>query len=202
LEKELGGLRAGPKTTTKTKPVEQKPPEPPKKEKVKTRGTPEEQLSKKARNEPAPLTNKELANVEKWSDNRNKYLKKWREKDLSEYPEETQRLLKGSADRSIRKNMTPDDMAAVMKEQRGVEILKPDGTPYKHLSEEWPNARRSILNTIGREDRPGRFTGIKGRLNDLEARGLGGSKEASLLREKLGDLSNVLDDYESLLSVQ
>jgi hypothetical protein len=148
------------------------------------------------------LSKKELANVEKWSNNRNKYLKKWREKDLSEFPEETQRLLNGSADRSIRKSMTPDDMAAVMKEQRGVDILREDGTPYKHLADEWPNARRSILNNIGGEDRPGKFTGIKGRLKDLDARGLGGSKEAGLLREKISDLSNILDDYESLLRVK
>lgn len=98
--------------------------------------------------------------------------------------------------------MIHDDMAAVMKERRGVEILKQDGTPYKHLSYEWPNDRRSILNDIGREDRPGKFTGIKGRLNDLETNGLGGTKEASLLREKLGDLSNIIDDYESLLRVK
>lgn len=38
--------------------------------------------------------------------------------------------------------------------------------------------------------------GIRGRLNNLEAAGQGASAEASQLREKLGDLSRVLDDYK------
>jgi hypothetical protein len=139
-----------------------------------------------------------LSNVEKWSGNRNKYLKKWREKDLSKYPEETKKLLWGSADRSIRKGMTPDDLAALMKERRGVDILKEDGTPFKHLAKEWPDAEQSIKKTIGDVVRPGKFTGIKGRLKSLESNGLGRSEEAALLHEKSGDLSKMLDNYESL----
>jgi hypothetical protein len=86
--------------------------------------------------------------VKEWQDQRNRYLKKWREMDVSEFPEETQRLLWGSADRAIRHNMTPDDLAAVLKERRGVVITDRTNEAYDHLKE-WRQARNSITNTIG-----------------------------------------------------
>jgi len=192
-----------PKTTPKPRVIKHKsggsdkPPEKP--PKTKTKGVPEEQLSDIGRYKPVPLSNSELANVGKWSANRNQYLKKWRDLDTSSMPIETQKLLWGSADRSIRKNMTPDDMAAVLKERRGVVILKEDGvTPYKHLQDEWPQAKQSILKTIGTERKPGVYSGIKGRLRELEEMGVTGTKEVKLLKEKLSDLSNILDSYENL----
>jgi hypothetical protein len=124
-----------------------------------------EQLTDIGKLRPVALSSAELANVEQWSALRNQYLKDWRDIDVSEFPRETQKLLWGSADRSIRKNMSPDDLAAVMKERRGVVILKPDGViPFQHLDQEWPQAKQSILKTIGTERRPGEFSGIQSRL--------------------------------------
>lgn len=83
--------------------------------------------------------------------------------------------------------MSPDDLAAVLKEKRGVPILKPDGTPYKHAASEWPNARNSVQKGIRT---------IRRRLDDLATAGQGGTAEAASLRAKLGDLSRVLDQYK------
>lgn len=48
---------------------------------------------------------------------------------------------------SIKRNLTPDDIAAVIKEKRGVQILKSDGIPFNHI-EENEQATESIIKTI------------------------------------------------------
>jgi hypothetical protein len=101
-------------------------------------------------------------------------------------PKETQELLSGKADRAIRKSMTPDDLAAVVKEGRGVEILKEDGTPYQH-GLEYEGARNSVINAMEK---------IKARLETLNERGNAKPGEVEVLNEKLGDLSKLLDHYE------
>lgn len=157
--------------------------------KVKTRGIPEAQLTEKGLSHPVPLTPRELAGVNSASQLRNRFLKTWREADVSSFPAETRRLLwRGRSDNAVRKNLTPDDLAATMKEEREVVILKPDGlTPYKHRLVEWPEAQRSITKTI---------SFIQQRLYDLS--GSYGSYEYNILLSKLSDFSKLLDKYEDV----
>jgi len=153
--------------------------------KVKTRGVAEDQLSAKGINDPVPLEPHERAAIEKYQAERNRYLERWREPDTS-MPKETQDLLWGKADRAIRKNMTPDDLAAVVKEGRGVEIPKEDVTPFNH-GEEYRGARNAAKNQMEK---------IKARLKALEEGGAAKPGEIDALQEKLGDLSKLLDSYE------
>jgi hypothetical protein len=159
----------------------------------KTKGMPEAQLSAIGRSAPVPLSAAEAASTRTWSNTRNSYLKMWREVDTSAFPAETRQLLWGKADNSIRNNMTPNDLAGVMKERRGIVILKSDGvTPYDHVGE-WEQARASINKAI---------TGIQNRLDHLGALAQRGSQEYNILQQKRADLSKILDSYEALQVVK
>ncbi|WP_297332583.1 polymorphic toxin type 28 domain-containing protein [Flavobacterium sp.] len=113
--------------------------------KLKTQGIPEEQLSYKGRDIP-PLTSAELARVLEWQNVRNKFLKDWRELDFLDFSPELHNRIKKVIN-SIRKNLTPDDIAAVIKEIRGEKIISIDGIPYNHLQENI-DAQNSIKNAI------------------------------------------------------
>jgi hypothetical protein len=157
--------------------------------KVKTRGRPTEQLSPTGRSNPVPLTPAEEANVGKWSRIYNTYLKTSRDTDLSALPPKIRQLI-GRADNSIEHSMTPDDLAAVMKERRGITIYRSDGvTPYQHLASEWPQARLSVTKAI---------RAIKEQLQIVQK----GSQEYTILQQKLSDLSRLLDNYETLQHAQ
>lgn len=150
------------------------------KEKVKTEGIEETQLTNMGRNIP-PLTSEELARVLEWQDIRNKFLKEWREKDFSTFVPDLQNRLK-KVTNSIRKNLTPDDIAAVIKEKRGVQILKLDGTPFNHL-EENEQAIDSIVKTIKE---------LKTQMN----RDIGNHIKCETL---IGDLSNLKDEMIKII---
>lgn len=150
------------------------------KEKVKTEGIEETQLTNMGRNIP-PLTSEELARVLEWQDIRNKFLKGWREKDFSTFVPDLQNRLK-KVTNSIRKNLTPDDIAAVIKEKRGVQILKLDGTPFNHL-EENEQAIDSIIKTIKE---------LKTQMN----RDIGNHIKYETL---IGDLSNLKDQMIKII---
>lgn len=154
----------------------------------KTTGTAEKQLTEAGLNKPVPLTPDELARVFQWQNLRNGYLKKWRELDLSAWPEKTQHLLWGSADNAIRDGMTPNDLAAVIKERRGVEILKDGGEVYDHLQEA-EQAMDSVRRTIEK---------IKERIGYLYAAAPDAGEEIGVLEQKLSDLSTLLDAYEAM----
>lgn len=91
--------------------------------------------------------------------------------------------------------MTPDDLAAVIKEKRGVKIPDPrtPGRYYDHIGE-FEQAAQSIKNAIGNKDR-----GIIAALDKLKSQGKANSYEYSLLQSKLKDLSSLLDYYEKKL---
>jgi len=152
--------------------------------KTKSRGQPEEQLSDVGRTSPSTLSPAELAQVEAYQATRNEFLKKWRSFDTSELPPETQALVRGKADRSIANSMTPDDLAAVIKERRGDVISKADGNPFDHLTE-FKQARRSVTSTMDK---------IRDRMRTL---GDDAAAERQALEEKLGELSRLLDEYEA-----
>lgn len=155
--------------------------------KVKTRGTPEDQLSAIGRNNPSPLTPDELARIESYQAERNAFLKTWRELDTSEFPQPTRDLLFGRADRAIRKNMTPDDVSAVIKERRGDVIRKHDGSAFDHI-EEYRGARNAVVNALDAIDR---------RLELLAKQGAVPG-EIEILSAKRRDFSNLLDRYEMI----
>ena len=155
---------------------------------AKSTGTAEKQLTEAGLNKPVPLTPQELAAVMEWQNLRNGYLKKWREMDLSAYPEKTQHLLRGSADRAIRGGMTPDDLAAVIKEKRGIAILNDEGKVYDHLTEA-EESMRSVAEALEK---------INERIGYLYATAPGATAEIQVLKDKLSDLSTLLDAYERL----
>ena len=129
------------------------------------------------------LTREELARVRTWEAARNSYLKRWREVDTSPYPKEVAELL--GPEGSVRKAMTPDDLAAVIKEKRGVKIKKAEHAYFDHITEY--NQASSNIKT--------RITAIQDLLKRFPAE----SEEGMILREKLGDLSRLLDLYESTI---
>ncbi|KYH06964.1 hypothetical protein A1704_21145 [Chryseobacterium cucumeris] len=112
-------------------------------EKIKTTGYPEDQLTSTGKNKP-PLTPEELQRVIDWQNYRNNFLKKWRDLDFSHHLQDLKRKLE-KARNSIKKNLTPDDLAAVIKEKRGEQILDSNGIPYDHLAEN-EQAMNSIIN--------------------------------------------------------
>ncbi len=148
---------------------------------------------------PKPLLDAEIKRVKNWAFNRKQFFDKWKNYDLTDIPAETRSLLFGKADRALANSMTPDDLAAVMKESRGVDIRKEDGTSHNHLKNEWPESRRNILSVISypipKNMAP---ISLKYRLNQLQSWGKGNSREAQALKDKIGDLSNLVDHYESL----
>lgn len=153
---------------------------------------PEDVLSDQALDRPEPLRPEEINFINgEWKPARDEYLNRWESVDYqAEYPwmdNETLSLLR-KADNAVASHMTPDDLAAVLKDERGVRIRKPDGTPYDHLTE-WDNARGSVVNAI---------TELQDRLDQSKpGHPEAGTPEHDLFQEKLSDLSSVLDTYKS-----
>jgi len=153
--------------------------------KPKTRPEKGDVLTEKGLSKPVPLTGKEVARVRSWSGARKRFMDRWRGKDYSDLPKESQQLLWGKGDRALKKNMTPDDLAAVMKEKRGVKIPKSGGGHYDHLTEA-ANAGNALRKQTDR---------INKRLKALERAGKGSTREARLLGEKVKDLTDVWSRY-------
>ena len=144
------------------------------------------QLSEKGRSSPVALTPEELHRVLEWQGARDSYLKRWRERDHSMVSEEDLKLLRGKPDNAVIESMTPDAAAAVLKEQRGVKIPKPDGDTYDHLKEA-EGARAAVIKGMDRiEERMKQVAQQQGQSSELY----------ELLQAKLSDLSKVLDHYE------
>lgn len=152
----------------------------------KTRGVAEDQLTEIGRNNPSPLSAEELASIEGYQAERNAYLKKWREFDISNLPPETGALLRGKADRAIKSNMTPDDLSAVIKERRGDVILKRDGNAFDHIAE-YRGARNAVVKALAAVER---------RIAVLEEKGAAPG-ELEALTAKRRELSSLLDHYET-----
>lgn len=129
----------------------------------------------------------ELAQVRSWEKWLGKYLKRWRERDVSHFPKESRKLLKpqDGVVNAIKDHLKPDDMAALLKENRGVEIRPPDGPLNNHL-QEVANALDSVRTAAGK---------VLERIRLLERTGEAVPGELELLREKLGDYSRILDGY-------
>lgn len=87
-------------------------------QKRKTRGNSEDQLSSIGRNIP-PLTPEEIQRVLKWQNFRNKVIKEIRYWDFSHFKDQELIANLKKARNNIIDHMTPDDLAGVIKEQRG-----------------------------------------------------------------------------------
>ncbi len=147
----------------------------------KTKGTPEAQLSNTGKNLPQPLAADEQRDLEEVANERNRVLKDSREADLTAVPQATQNVLR-RAERAVRDHMTPDDLAAVIKENRGVAIPNPAGGAFQHVAEV-DAARQGVINAIDRVKRE-----LAGDLDD-------DAREA--LQRWLSRHSKLLDTVES-----
>ena len=162
-----------------------------------TSTNPDDILSDIGKNKPVPLTSLEIKKVTEWSEVRLKYLSDAKSQNLSSITDTQVKNLIAKARNSIQKNMTPDDLAAVIKEQRGVKIPDPrnPGKNYDHISE-FRQAANSIKNAMGNTDSN---TGIIGAMKNISSQGKTNSYEYALLKNELKSLSNLLDYYEKKL---
>ena len=76
--------------------------------------------------------------------------------------------------------MQPKDIAAILKENRGVKIYRPDGAIYKHITE-WRNARKSLKNILN-----GRYWVCT-------------EQEYEILSNRISETSDVWDTYVKLI---
>lgn len=142
-------------------------------------------LSEKAQNEPVPLDTQQLRSVRRWESWLGEYWDRWQSTAIDHLPTRTQQLLRGRADNAIRDGLTPDDMAAVLKENRGVAIRRQDGLPHDHLKES-ADSLQSVRNTLLQIDE---------RIAWLVRTGKGAPGEVELLRAKAMDLGEILGRY-------
>lgn len=136
-------------------------------------------LSETARLYPSPLLRHEERIIEQWAGERVRLLERWKVRDISPVNEKTYDLL-NKCRTQLRVRMTPDDLAAIIKEQRGVKIPKMEGGVFDHINQEWKQVRDSFKNAFH-----GPWSG------NLE--------EARILNERFGDLSRLWDRFEKLI---
>jgi len=136
-------------------------------------------LSETARLYPLPLFKHEEAIIAQWTIERLRLLEMWKAQNLSVVNPKMRRLL-NKCSAQLRDHMTPDDLAAIMKEQRGVKIPKIKGRVYDHINNEWQQAQRSFEKA-------------------LHGPWSGNSAEAQILNERFGELSRLWDRFEKLM---
>ncbi|HKY70159.1 MAG TPA: hypothetical protein VJ205_04605 [Gammaproteobacteria bacterium] len=165
----------------------------------KTKGVATPQVSDAGLNKPVPLLSEEKRTVDCWTQALNQYGKKNQYyQSLDWLSEETKTLLIGSsADRSIMHSATPDDLAAILKEGRGISIIKPDGSAYDHYKE-WQDTQNAIAKLVTWQTKSD--TGnIPARIQALQKQGLGDSMEVKLLQEKYNDVRALESLYQDLI---
>lgn len=141
-------------------------------------------LSVKDLNLPVPLTSLEVELVEDWIFYRKSLLDVWESQDISFVSQKIAFLL-DKVEEQLRKHMTPGDLAALLKEKRGVEIHGRDGKIFKH-DNEWVDAKTSMENAV---------EAIKKALGDNRT----SPEQATLLQERVSQISKMWDKYEKLL---
>lgn len=83
---------------------------------------------------PAPLLPLEIIKIQQFENTRNQYLNWQRDLEIAQLEQTIIKLLSIAND-AILKHMKPDDLAAVLKEDRGVKIFKKNGGTYNHCLE-------------------------------------------------------------------
>jgi hypothetical protein len=134
----------------------------------------------KALNHPSPLTLQEQEIVSQWMFERKDLLNKWAFQDTKVVNRKMHDKL-DAVFNQLQDHMTPNDLAAILKERRNIRILKQDGREYDHFSE-WLQAKHSLRNAL---------TGPWG--NNLN--------EAAILNSRLSDMSKLLDRYINLIEL-
>ncbi len=146
---------------------------------LKTRGFPEVQLKRPGLLLPEPLLVHERFLVEEWQSARNTYLKKWRNVEIGVTVDHKK------VDAIIRKHMTPDDIAALFKEGRGVKIRSDfDGRFVDHRRKS-DMAQQTLTKAVLQIKRS--FSAELGKY------------EIKLLQDKLSDLSRLKDLHAKLI---
>ena len=136
-------------------------------------------LSERARLYPQPLLNHEEILVTIWQTERLEWMQRIGKADLSKVNSKMEDLIERCYSQ-LRDHMTPDDFAAILKEQRGVEIPKPNGGKYQHLESEWEAVQQSFQNA-------------------LEGPWVGSLEEATVLNEQFGNISRLWTRFEKLI---
>lgn len=136
-------------------------------------------LSETARLYPSPLLGHEERIIEQWAMERVRLLERWQVQDVSVVNEKMYDLL-NKCRTQLRVRMTPDDLAAIVKEQRGLKIPKIEGGSFDHLNNEWRQVQDSFKNAFN-----GPWSG------NIE--------EARILNERFGDVSRLWDRFETLI---
>ncbi len=136
-------------------------------------------LSDKGRLYPVPLLNHEVVIVEQWAVERIGLLQKWERQDLSILNPDMKRLLRKTTIQ-LRDRMTPDDLAAIFKEQRGFSVPKLEGGSFSHFENEWKQVEKTFRNSF------------KGPWS-------GNLQESQLLNLRFGETSRLWDRFEKLM---
>ena len=145
----------------------------------------EDQLTSAGRERPVPLTNAELGAIQEITGTRNQVLQMSREADLRAVPQSVRDSMR-RAENALRDHLTPDDMAAALKEARGESIPRPGGGVYDH-GLEVAAARRSIVNMLDE---------VKVRMTEIERGGIAAAGEQETLQSWLSQYSIMLDLIE------
>lgn len=93
--------------------------------------------------------------------------------------DEKMRRLLNKCTTHLNLRMTPDDLAGIMKEKRGIKIPKTGGGIFDHIGE-WEQVRSSFKKTFN------------GPLS-------GSLEEVQFLSERFGDLNRLWDMFEGLI---
>jgi hypothetical protein len=140
-------------------------------------------LSVKDLNHPVPLLQEEVNQVKAWMKHRKWLLDLWDKQDISFSNQEIKNLLR-AVKSQLRDHMQPKDLAGILKENRGVEILDSNGKVFKHLNE-WQEAKNSMENAL------------EAMLESLYKTKTNPA-EAKLYKERISQISKMMDKYEKL----
>lgn len=114
---------------------------------------------------------------------------------MVEFPRKTLKLLKETkADKAIKNSMSPDDLAGVYIEARGVTIPKKNSEPFSYINEA-EHALSSFKNVLDSK----KSESIIRRIQELNEADQFETHEVRLLKEKLSDLIIIKDSYTRYL---
>ena len=136
-------------------------------------------LSEAGLKHPAPLLSHEIEIITQWMFERKSILEKFESLKGIAINDKMFDLLQ-KVKNNIKDHMTPDDLAAILKEKRGVNIFKQNGHLFEHFNMEWRGAKKSMENAI------------------KEARNLT-EADNFVLGNKIGEISIMWDRYEKLM---
>ncbi len=136
-------------------------------------------LSSKALQHPVSLTNREMEIIDKWTIERLQLLARWERQDLFPLNKDMEALL-NKCKNQLRDHMTPNDLAAIFKENRGHHIFRADGKRFEHFQLEWGSVENSFAKAF-----KGPWTGT--------------ISESQILKQRFGEMSGLLVRFNLLI---